>query len=386
MAGPELTEEEVMNNDIDPIEALQQIRRDEGVAEEDLIVADTDHATGVLDRDSEVDEDAEELEAFEEPAAEAGESEELAEAPEAGTVDETTENDEPGGEEDPAGDDSDADSDAAPAGIKFRANGQDFEFTQEEVLAQFETVFGQAANYTQKMQKMAPFRKMISAIESEGVTHEQLNLAIDALRGDKGAIKKMLETNKIDAYDLTSEDADNTPYVQKNYGKDETSLEIEEITSTIQNDEEFVITTNVIDEQWDSSSRQTIAQNPKMILGLHADIKSGLYDEVAPAAMKMKVLDGNSKSDIEYYMIAGEQLRLRMEASAKSKDGQAKVDELNEDAQSADSKFDKASSQASRKRAASSTGSRADRKGVIDYMDDDDEAFEEWYKNLESNI
>jgi hypothetical protein len=391
MTGPELTEEEVMNNDIDPIEALQQIRRDEGVPEEDIIIGDEDHATGVLDRDSndEGDDGSDELA---ELAADTGDNDaqDDQEGTEAG--------DEDAGSADPdvdaaAGDDegetseSEGDSESeGPKLLKFRANGQDFEFTPEEAIAQFETVFGQAANYTQKMQKISPYRKMISALESESISHEQLNLAIDALKGDKGAIKQLLEANKIDAYDLTSEDADPTPYVQKNYGKDETSLEIEEVISTIQNDEEFVITTNVIDEQWDSGSRQTISQNPRMILGLHADIQSGLYDEVAPAAMKMKVLDGNSKSDIEYYMIAGEQLRLKMEADAKLKGGQAEVNELNKDAQSADSKFDKASSQASRKRAASSTGARADRKGVIDYMDDDDEAFDEWYKNLESNI
>jgi hypothetical protein len=158
-------------------------------------------------------------------------------------------------------------------------------------------------------------------------------------------------------------------------------LEIEEITGRIQGDEEFKITTNVIDEQWDDTSRQQIAENPNMIMGLHNDIKTGLYDKVAPVAMKMKVLDGNTKSDIEYYMLAGEQLRSAAEAAMKEKEGQTKVKDLNADAQNADSKFDKASSEAERKRAASSTGKRADRKGVIDYLDDDDEAYDEWYKN-----
>jgi hypothetical protein len=234
------------------------------------------------------------------------------------------------------------------------------------------------------MQKIAPYRKMISALEQEGVTHDSLNLALDALKGDKGAIKKLLENNKLDAYDLTSDEEKDVPYTPNVYGKDETLLEIEEITSRIQSDEEFAITKNVIDEQWDAASRQAIASNPNYITGLHNDIKAGIFDQVSPAAMKMKVLDGSAKSDIEYYMIAGEQFRVAMEAQTKQKEGQKQVDELNADAQSADSKFDEASSQANRKRSASSTGARADRKGVIDYLDDDDEAFDEWYKNLES--
>jgi hypothetical protein len=48
--------------------------------------------------------------------------------------------------------------------------------------------------------------------------------------------------------------------------------------------------------------------------------------------------------------------------------------------------IDKASSEANRKRSATSTGARADRKGVIDYLDDDDEAYEEWYKKLQSSV
>ena len=70
------------------------------------------------------------------------------------------------------------------------------------------------------------------------------------------------------------------------YGKNDRQLDIEEITRSIQNDKEFQITTNVIDEQWDASSRRMIAENPNTILGLHNDIKSGLYDKVAPMILE----------------------------------------------------------------------------------------------------
>jgi hypothetical protein len=239
-------------------------------------------------------------------------------------------------------------------------------------------------DYTQKMQKIAPYRKMISALEQEGINQDALNIAIDALKGDKGAIKKLMERGKIDPYELASEEEGETVYVSNNYGKNETALEIEEITSKISGDEEFKITTNVIDQQWDDSSRQAIVKNPSIILGLHNDIKSGIYDQVAPAAMKMKVLDGNSKSDIEYYMLAGARFEEVLRAQQKTADGQKTIAELNKGAQDADSEFDKASSEADRKRSASSTGKRADRKGVIDYLDDDDEAYDAWYKKIHS--
>lgn len=382
MADPELTEEDIMANDIDPIDAIREIRREEGTAEEDLPERTDIPSSEILDEQSSEEAPVEET-VDEETVDEDAPSED------AQTDGEQDSGDEPADDEDATteeGQKAAAEAVEEFVGKKFRANGQDFEFSQEEINEQFETVFAKAMDYTKKMQKIAPFRKMISALESEGISHDQLNVAIDAMKGDKGAIKKLLEQNKIDAYDLTSEEADNaTPYVPGNYGKNDTTLAIEEITSKISGDEEFKITTNVIDEQWDGASRQRIAENPQMIEGLHNDIKSGLYDHVAPMAMKMKVLDGNSKSDIEYYILAGNQFAQQHQANAKAQEGQDKVDELNADAQGADSKFDKASSEASRKRAAASTGARADRKGVIDYLDDNDDDFEAWYKKIHAN-
>ena len=414
--------EDIMLDDKDPMDAIRDIRREEGVSEEDLPISlassegldsdpeepkQTDEEIAALKpADEKTDAEKEAEEAAEKEAADALLSDdEKAAAAAAATADAAIEAADKAADKaagkDPVDDGEEKDpekpgdadntkpgdeEDAAPASRTFKANNQEFTFTEAEILEQFETVFGQAMNYTQKMQKIAPYRKMISALEQEGVTHDSLNLALDALKGDKGAIKKLLEKANIDAYSLTSEDDEEAPYVPGNYGKNETQLEIEEITGRIQGDDEFKITTNVIDEQWDDKSRQAIADSPNIIIGLHNDIKSGLYDKVAPVAMKMKVLDGHSKSDIEYYMLAGEQLRLKVEADHKKKEGEKSVEDLNKGAQNADSEFDKASSEADRKRAASSTGKRADRKGVIDYLDDDDEAYDAWYKNLNASI
>ncbi|MEE8599208.1 MAG: hypothetical protein V3S69_06850, partial [Dehalococcoidales bacterium] len=252
MTGPELTEEDIMLNDKDPMDALREIRRNEGVAEDDLPERNEDVSdTDVLDQVT-APEGADELEALTPDPEDEGEVEESddekAAAAAAATADAAIDvanaaADKAAGKEAPAVEDEDEDEGKpaakeaeeveAPAPRKFRANNQEFEFTEKEMLEQFEVVFGQAMNYTQKMQKIAPYRKMISALEQEGVTQESLNLAIDALKGDKGAIKTLMENNKIDAYDLTAEGEEPVAYTPNVYGKDETSLEIEEITSRI---------------------------------------------------------------------------------------------------------------------------------------------------------
>jgi len=376
----ELSEEEIMLDDRDPLEAIAAIRREEGVPEEDIIVPDNDNSSEGSEPVTEED-GQDELDNLQDDNETGGD--ESAGDTSKGQVEDNSENaGEPTGDETEAGSDETADNESQEIAKRiFKANGQEFEFTQDEIMDQFEVVFGQAMNYTQKMQQIAPYRKMISALESEGVSSEQLNVAIDALKGNKQALQALLDANKIDPFDLTDEDEQKDPYRPTDYGKNEVQLGIEDVANAISKDPEYQITVDVIDRQWDQGSRQAFATNPQLIQGLHNDIKSGVYDKVAPAAMKMKVMDGNAKSDIEYYMLAGQQIAQEQQNVATQ--AASTVNQVNSQAQAAEDNFDQASSEASNKRAASPTRTRADaNKGVVDYLDDNDEDFDAWYKKV----
>ena len=347
----ELSVEEVFSNDKDPMDAIAELRRAEssasaGTREEQEEVVEDDLEQEVEEAAAEEDSGVEETDPVEDDVEQSDTTEQVT-------------------------------AETKPKVRKFKADGKEFEFTEQEMLDQFEGVFGKAMNFTQKTQKLAPYRKMVSALEEESITADQLNLAIDALKGDKGALAKMLKLNEVDPFDLADDEVQ-TGYTPKQYGKNEHQLNIEEFTNAIAGDKEYPITVDVIDNQWDQQSRIAFAENPSMIQGLHNDIKTGLFDKVAPVAMKLKVLDGNAKkSDLEYYLLAGEQLQKQGKLTA--------VDNLNNATQDAATKFDQASSEAKKKRAATSTRTRADRKGAIDFLDDNDEAFDEWYKKLQSS-
>ncbi len=386
--GEALSQEDVFTNDVDPLDGIRALRKEEGMPETDLPPATEDSTDSAPSPD---DDDDSELESFTDENSESttqtdsSSKKELEPEPadnkgEAQNGDTEEKMQEP----DSAEESSDKEvkelkPEVTDETYKFKAHGQDFEFTQKEIMEQFSTVFGQAMDYTKKMQSIAPYRKMISAIEQEGISQDQLNLAIDALKGNKEALQQILKTNDIDTYDLDAQE-DSSSYAPTPYGKDESQLQIEEVVSTIRTDPEYQITVDVVDNQWDMASRQNFAKNPQLIVGLHNDIKTGLYDQVAPRAMKMKVLDRNQRSDIEYYMLAGEQVRLEKEGNAQSS-----IDKTNKQTQDAVDNADQASSEAQRKRSASSTRTRADRNRVIDYLDDDDETFDAWYKNVQAN-
>jgi hypothetical protein len=368
MSSSEMDREEIYSNDKDPLEALAELRR-EGVTDQ---VDDLPEEEEVVTPEEEPDEVPEEEDGGEIVGEKGTESEIASDEPydEAETSDKKVE---------------EKSESAEPKKLSFKANGQDYEFTPEEIMNQFGTVFGKAMNYTQKMQAIAPYRKMISAIEEEKIDESQLNLAIDALKGNKQAIKQLMEKHDLTPFDLDDEDNGSQPYQPNVYGKDVQQLEIEEVVRTISSDPEYRTTVSVVDDKWDRNSRAELAKNPKLILGLHNDIKTGIYEQVAPLAAKMKALDDNPRSDIEYYMLAGEQLTRSNQLSLNRKTkGLDAVSENNQKAQAAMQNSERATSEAEKRRAASSTRSRSDRKAVIDYLEDDDEAFDEWYKGVMS--
>lgn len=357
---PELSEEEIFGNDLDPMEAIEAIRRDTDTSESDQPETESDQPNTESDQAGTVEDD---------------ESEDTTE-----DTTEDTENIEDTSQDGEEKEDETKETTVEAVKRKFKANGQDFEFSDQEIMDQFEGVFGKAMDYTQKMQKIAPYRKMISALEEESITQDQFDMALDILKGDKNAIKKLAADRDIDLTDLSFDD-DDTPYNPTSYGKSDFEFQMNEIEDAISKDPEYNTTVDVIDKQWDDSSRKAIANDPNIIMGLHHDIKSGVYSKVAPEALKLQMLDGNSKSSLDYYLLAGAELQ----KSQATNNGQSEVDNLNKSTQEAEEKFGKESSEADTKRAAGATASRAGKKGVVDYLDDDanDEKFDAWYKNLE---
>ena len=213
-------EEEIEETiDEDSVEDLEQPIDDED--------SDDDTSSEEEEDDTEFDEDSEEDE---------------------GEPDEETETDEENTEDN----DEDSEEDEQPVLRKYRANGKEYEFTNEEIFEKFGQVFGQAMNYTQKMQQIKPWRKTIDAIEQANLNQDDVNLAIDVLKGDKDAIAALLKRTGIDALEL---DVDDAKYQPKDYGRNETELAIKDIVDEIKNDKEYDTTYDILETRWDSKSK-----------------------------------------------------------------------------------------------------------------------------------
>ena len=352
----------------------------EEVEEEEVVDEPEEEST------EEVDEEIEEEDVAEEPVEESDDNSEEYEGEE--EVDEASDDKEVVEEEPEDTEDKPKDEPQKAQKRKFKANGQEFEFTDDEVFDQFGKVFAQAMNYTKKMQAIAPYRGMIDSIEEQKLTQEDLNLAIDVLKGDKDALAAVMKRTGVDALDLDDEVSEN--YQPNNYGRNETELAIKDVVNEISGDSEYAITQHVIDSQWDSKSQDAFVQQPELIKELHLDVKNGVFDKVSPMAMKLKVLDGGRKSDIEYYVEAGQQYYRNQSVEAQqAAEAEARHKVANEaervrrvKAENAKKAAEKVTSK--KRRAAAPTKGRV-QKSVTDYLDESDEAFDDWYNRLQDS-
>lgn len=376
------TEEDLYNMSDDELQKAFREAKAEGESP-DLGVEEEEEEVDLeqpkVDSDYETSSDEEEeVEVDEESKTEEGEPDE-----ETGTEEDETEKTEDESEED----------EQPVQKRKYKANGKEFEFTDDEIFNQFGQVFGQAMDYTRKMQQIKPWRKTIDAIEEAKLSHDDVALAIDVLRGDKDAIAAVLKRTGVDALEL---DTDNSNYVPKDYGRNDTELAIKEIVEEISSDPEYPITYDLLEKQWDAKSRMEFAENPEMIRQLHIDVKSGMFDTIAPIMHKMKVYDGGRASDLDYYKMAAQQYfkeQADMEARLNAQEArQSKmVEEQAKREKVATVKTEQAKREATKtasvkRKAAAPTAKSGGSKSVVDYLDTNDEQFDDWYKKLQDSM
>ena len=271
--------------------------------------------------------------------------------------------------------------------LVFKANGREFKFTQDEMLEQFPKIFGQAMDYTKKTQAMKPWRKTIDAIEQAKLGHEDINLMIDVMKGNKEAIAEVMKRTGVDSLEI---DTENSKYTPNDYGRDDKALAIKDIVEEISVDKEYEITHRVLSKEWDEKSFREMTEDPDLIRLLHVDVKTGMFDKVQPIADKIKVLDRGNKTDLEYYRLASIELaqqqqeasRAAYEAERQKQEREARLARQVEidRVKKTQERQKEVAVKAVERKAATPTTRKVPTSKVVDYLDNSDEAFEEWYK------
>lgn len=177
----------------------------------------------------------------------------------------------------------------------FKANGKEIAPRSMEDIV---SLMQMGANYTKKMQLMAPMKRAVESLNKAGINEEELNFLIDVHRGDKEAIKALLKRNEIDPMDVDLEDMNYRP--NANLASDEDV----EFSDALQDAHDSLPRINeILKDTWDAKSKEQLLQNPALIRGLHEEIQMGRFDGVQKIVESEKMF-GRYKgvSDIDAYI------------------------------------------------------------------------------------
>ena len=211
----------------------------------------------------------------------------------------------PDGETEPEKDDTKTPDTETPTFRDLKVDGKMIPIKDLEELY---TLASGGGNLTQKYQKLSKGKKSLSIMEEHNLTEADLSLLIEARNGNKDALASLVKQSGIDSLEVTDEVSDG--YQPGQYIPTDMSMNLKAVQDEISMDQEYATTQNVVNNLMDERSQQMLVENPMYIKGLHMDIKSGAYQATQAQATKMKMMDGGSRSDMEYYIAAAQEAQV----------------------------------------------------------------------------
>ena len=177
----------------------------------------------------------------------------------------------------------------------FKANGKEITPRTVEDVVQ---LMQMGANYTKKMQLMAPLKKAAESLSRADIKEDDLNFLIDVHKGDKEAIKKLLTKHNVDPMEL---DLDSTNYVPKNNIVSDEDVEYSNILDDIRDSLPKI--QEIMTNTWDTRSKEALLKDPNLMRALHEEIAMGRFDSVQ-AQLEIEKTFGRykGKSDVEAYI------------------------------------------------------------------------------------
>lgn len=168
----------------------------------------------------------------------------------------------------------------------LNANGKTIELRTPEEARQ---LMRMGANYTRKMQDLAPKRKILMMLENNGLLDEsQLSFAIDLVKKDPQAIKKLLKDANIDPLDI---DVKSDPtYREGNHRVTDEEATFVTTLDDIQSTPEGTETLKLINTQWDQASKEVLMRSPEVMEVIHEQRVSGVYGRVTAEVERLRTL------------------------------------------------------------------------------------------------
>lgn len=177
----------------------------------------------------------------------------------------------------------------------FKANGNTVQLRSPQEVVK---LMQMGANYTQKMQHLAPYRKKVQMLQKANLLDDdKLNYLIDLSQGNPEAIKKLIRDSKLDPMDLDIY-GEQQQYVPGNHTVSDAEMQLQTTLDELTSTPEGLQTVNLA-RGWDQASLSEIGKDPSILATLHEQRMNGVYDFITKEMQHQKML-GNLPDNIPF--------------------------------------------------------------------------------------
>ena len=187
----------------------------------------------------------------------------------------------------------------------IKANGREIQVSSVDDAIQ---LMQMGANYHKKMAALKPNLSVLKMLEQHGLLdQEKLSYLIDLDKKNPEAIKKLVKDSGIDPLDIDTDKAGN--YKPSNYSVDEKAVELDAVLDELKGSQHYAPLLQTVGKDWDTQSRQVIADTPDLLRTLHSHMASGIFAKIASAVETERAFGRLSgMSDLEAYRAVGDKL------------------------------------------------------------------------------
>lgn len=162
----------------------------------------------------------------------------------------------------------------------LKANGKEIKLSSAEEVIQ---LMQMGANYTRKMQELAPARKVLMMLQNNDLLDEsRISFLIDLEKGNPEAVKKLVKDKGIDVMDIDTESE--TAYTPGDNLVTDEEVGFRAVLDEVASSETGKETLSVINTTWDEASKKKLWDNPRVmsVVHQHREIKAegdkSIYD------------------------------------------------------------------------------------------------------------
>lgn len=180
----------------------------------------------------------------------------------------------------------------------FKANGKDFQVLDPNDAI---SLMQKGTDYVKKMTEIKPLRRIGKLLEENKLSEDDLAYLIDLKNKKPEAIAKLLKDSEVDLYGFDVEQGKDYAPVAPVVNEVDDALQ-STLDDLQANSATFNQTIAVVGQQWDVSSRETVAQHPQLLRVLDAQVANGTFakiDSVMQYERALGRLDG--MTDIQAY-------------------------------------------------------------------------------------